>query len=134
MSDHKFESGARRSTDASSTRYDLISPIGLKAVAEAYAEGSGKYADHNWELGMPVNDLLNHSLRHIFEFLGGDRSEPHLPHAAWGLLAAIHSLESWPKLNRGLLRGEGCEITPEMREVIKRQLEANLAKRSSEGA
>lgn len=111
----EFESGARRSKDADATRYDLISPIGLRAVAETYAEGAAKYGDHNWLRGMPVHDLLNHALRHIFMFLSGDRSEPHLPHAAWGLLAAIHSDEAWPDLNKPHLLGEGCSLTPEVR-------------------
>lgn len=104
----KFQTGAVRSSDAEETRYDLISPIGLEAVAKTCAEGAAKYGDYNWEKGMPVHDLLNHALRHINRYLAGDRSEPHLPHAAWGLLAAIHSEALWPHLNAGQLRGPGC--------------------------
>ena len=105
----KFSTGAVRSSDAEATRYDLISPIGLEAVARTCAEGAAKYSDYNWEAGMPVGDLLNHALRHIYKYLGGDRSEDHLPHAAWGLLAAIHSEALWPELNDGTLRGQGCK-------------------------
>jgi hypothetical protein len=103
-----YQTGAVRSSDAEETRYDLISPIGLEAVAKTCAEGAAKYSDFNWEAGMPVNDLLNHALRHVYKYLAGDRSEPHLPHAAWGLLAAIHSDALWPELNKGTLREEGC--------------------------
>jgi hypothetical protein len=103
-----YQTGAVRSSDAEATRYDLISPIGLEAVARTCAEGAAKYSDYNWEAGMPVNDLLNHALRHVYKYLAGDRSEPHLPHAAWGLLAAIHSDALWPELNKGTLREEGC--------------------------
>ena len=105
----RFSTGAVRSSDAEATRYDLISPIGLEAVARTCAEGAAKYSDYNWEAGMPVGDLLNHALRHIYKYLGGDRSEDHLPHAAWGLLAAIHSEALWPELNDGTLRGPGCK-------------------------
>lgn len=104
----KFGTGAVRSSDVEEFRYDLISPIGLREVARACAEGAAKYGDWNWEKGMPVHDLLNHVLAHIYQFLGGDRSEPHLGHAAWGMLAAIHSLELWPHLNDGHLRKSGC--------------------------
>jgi len=104
----KFPTGAVRSSDAEATRYDLISPIGLEAVARTCAEGAAKYSDFNWERGMPVHDLLNHALRHVYCYLAGDRSEDHLPHAAWGLLAAIHSEALWPHLNEGTLRGPGC--------------------------
>jgi hypothetical protein len=104
----RFQTGAVRSSDAEATRYDLISPIGLEAVARTCAEGAAKYSDFNWEAGMPVHDLLNHALRHIYRHLAGDRSEEHLAHAAWGLLAAIHSEALWPELNQGTLRGPGC--------------------------
>ncbi len=104
-----YTTGAVRSSDAEATRYDLISPIGLEAVARTCAEGAEKYSDFNWEAGMPVNDLLNHAIRHVYQYLAGDRSEDHLPHAAWGLLAAIHSEALWPHLNAGTLRGPGCE-------------------------
>ena len=105
----KFGTGAVRSSDVEQFRYDLVSPIGLREVARACAEGASKYGDWNWEKGMPVHDLLNHVLAHVYQFLGGDRSEPHLGHAAWGLLAAIHSHELWPELNAGTLRREGCK-------------------------
>jgi len=109
----KFATGAVRSGDAEATRYDLVSPIGLEAVARTCAEGAAKYGDWNWESGMPVHDLLNHALRHLYQYLAGDRTEDHLPHAAWGVLAAIHSDKLWPHLNAGTLRGPGCARPPE---------------------
>lgn len=108
----KFETGAVRSNDRETVRYDLISPIGLRALAETYAEGAEKFGANNWENGMPVTDILNHVLAHVYDFLGGCRKEPHLAHAAWGLLAAIHSLEKWPELNAGTLRGPNCSCPP----------------------
>lgn len=108
----EFETGAVRSADCEGFRYDLISPIGLAAVAKACHEGAERYGDFNWEKGMPVGDLLNHAIRHIYRFLGGDREEDHLGHAAWGLLAAIHSMEAWPELNEYSLREDWC-IPPE---------------------
>jgi hypothetical protein len=111
----KFGTGAVRSSDVEEFRYDLISPIGLREVARACAEGAEKYGDWNWERGMPVHDLLNHVLAHVYKFLAGDRSEPHLGHAAWGMLAAIHSHELWPELNEGNLREPGCRMPSEER-------------------
>lgn len=107
---HTFDSGAVRSADADATRYDLISPIALEAWAKTCAEGAAKYGDFNWERGMPAHDLLNHALRHIYMFLGGDRSEDHLPHALWNVGAAIHSLAIWHDLNNGTLRRPGCGV------------------------
>lgn len=108
----RFPIGAERSKDADDTRYDLITPIGLEELARTCNEGANKYGDFNWESGMPVHDLLNHALRHIYKYLSGDRSEPHLAHAAWNVLAAIHSDRLWPHLNRGHLRLPGCLPPP----------------------
>jgi hypothetical protein len=105
----KFGTGAVRSDTFEEFRYDLISPIGLRELARTCAEGAKKYSDFNWEKGMPVHDLLNHAIAHCYEFLSGDRSEPHLGHAAWNLFAAIHSNELWPQLNEGHMRAEGCK-------------------------
>jgi len=102
-----FSTGAVRSKDAEGARFDLVSPIGLRRVAETCREGADKYGDYNWEKGMPINDLLNHALQHIYNYLSGDRSEDHLGHAGWGLMAAMHSEEMWPYLNENL-RGPGC--------------------------
>lgn len=105
---HRFATGAVRSKDADDVRYDLISPIAMEELARTCAEGAAKYGDFNWERGMPVHDLLNHVIRHIYKYLSGDRSESHLPHAMWGIGAAIHSEVLWSNLNCGHLRDEGC--------------------------
>jgi len=87
----------------------------LRRVAQACAEGAEKYGDFNWEKGIPVSLQLSHAIRHIYEYLAGDRSEDHLGHAAWRLLGAIHSEELWPELNAKSLRHEGCK-PPEIAE------------------
>jgi hypothetical protein len=71
-----------------------------------------KFGYCNWENGMPVTDLLNHAIAHIYNFLGGDRSEDHLAHATWNLLGAVHSMELWPELNKQWLRTENCGAPP----------------------
>jgi len=106
-------------SDADGERYDLISPVGLRRLAATCAEGAAKYDDFNWEKGMPVSDLLNHGIRHVYLYLSGDRSEDHLAHAAWNLFGAMHSEELWPELNEGKLRGEGCR--PPSDQKVKNQ-------------
>jgi hypothetical protein len=100
----KFETGAVRSGEANTVMYQLISPIGMRRLAETMKEGFDKYGAYNWERGMPIGDILNHALRHIFIYLSGDRSEDHLAHAAWNLFASMHMEETHPSLNHGLRR------------------------------
>lgn len=107
-----YDTGAVRSSDCEDTRYDLISPIGLEALARTYAEGAKKFGPFNWENGMPVTDLLNHAIAHIYKFLSGSREEDDLGHAAWNILGAIHSMEKWPELNKQWLRPADGSIPP----------------------
>ncbi len=55
----QFPTGAKRSGDAESPRYDLISPIGLRRLAETYSEGARNYGDRNWENGFPASVIVN---------------------------------------------------------------------------
>lgn len=116
-----YDTGAVRSSDCEDTRYDLISPIGLEALARTYAEGAKKFGAFNWENGMPVTDLLNHAIAHIYKFLNGNRDENHLGHATWNLLGAVHSLEKWPELNNQWLRDANGNIPLAAREKAVEQ-------------
>ena len=93
-----FSTGAVRGSDADDVRFDLITPIGLRRLAETCAEGAKKYTDHNWERGIPASVMLNHAIRHIYLWLEGDDSEDHLAHAAWNILGVCHFEETKPEL------------------------------------
>jgi hypothetical protein len=80
-----YEGGGQR--DRVEERFDLIPPTALLAVAKAMGEGGKKYGDWNWQ-GLPMENLLNHAMRHIVLYMEGDRDEDHLGHAAAGLLMA----------------------------------------------
>jgi len=99
----QFETGAVRSAfiageAAKPVRYDLISAIALRRVAETYAEGAIKYTANNWRRGIPASNLLNHALGHVVAFMAGDRSEDHMAHAAWNLFAVMEFEETRPEL------------------------------------
>jgi len=52
----QFASGAQRSGRVAGQgrrypRYDLISHVGLRRLAETYAEGAERYQVHNWRRG-----------------------------------------------------------------------------------
>lgn len=89
-----FSTGAVRSQDKNGFRYDLVSPHSMKRLARVFDLGSKKYGDFNWEKGMPIGDILNHALAHIYAYLEGEQTgEDDLAHAAWNLLAALHMEE-----------------------------------------
>jgi dATP/dGTP diphosphohydrolase, N-terminal len=93
-----FSTGAVRGTDAENVRFDLITPIGLRRLAETCAEGAEKYGDHNWQRGIPASVMLNHAIRHIYLWLDGDNTEDHLAHACWNILGVCHFEEEMPQM------------------------------------
>jgi hypothetical protein len=93
-----FSTGAVRGTDAENVRFDLITPIGLRRLAETCAEGAKKYGDRNWLRGIPASVMLNHAIRHIYLWLEGDRTEDHLAHASWNILGVCHFEEAMPEM------------------------------------
>ena len=86
----QYENGGKR--ERIRERYDLLPARAIKLVAIAMGEGAIKYGDENWK-GLPESNLVNHALRHIMEYLGGDRDEPHLSHAAANLLMLANTEE-----------------------------------------
>jgi hypothetical protein len=87
----EFSTGSVRDTRTGKGRFDLIPPVSLKRLAQHFENGAVKYGDRNWEKGQPISRYLDSAIRHLYDFLGGDRSEDHLAAAAWNAFAAIHT-------------------------------------------
>lgn len=94
-----FASGMVRDTRAGKGRYDLITPIGLKRLADVYERGAAKYADRNWEKGAPFGRFLDSAMRHIQQYVMGESDEDHLAQAAWNLFAVMHLERTHPELD-----------------------------------
>jgi hypothetical protein len=107
----RFETGAIRDADIAGAkdggfpaRFDLISPIALKRLAETYGEGALKYDDHDWRKGFPFSVVVNHLFAHLVAYLKGDKTEDHMAHLTWNAFVIMHFEETMPEL---ALRG-GC--------------------------
>ncbi len=125
MSENKPYTGAVRSTDANELDFTALPMIGLIGVARTAKEGTTRYGRYNYMRGFSCHDLLNHAIRHIVMDIAGDRSEPNLEHAAWGLLAAIQSRVLTPELSEPYTLGPGATITEPMRKHME-SLDASL--------
>lgn len=87
----KASTGAVREMPTGKGRFDLIPPYPIKRLAQHYENGALKYADRNWEKGLPLGRYLDSALRHINDFKMGDRNEDHLAAALWNLCGYIHT-------------------------------------------
>ena len=93
-----FSTGATRSE--MSVRWDLLPPGAMRQMAEVMDLGAKIHGSRNWEKGLGAEVCVNHCLDHVFAYQSGDQSENHLAHAAVNLCMALHSLETWPELNK----------------------------------
>lgn len=89
----KFSTGAQRDTQEGKGRYDLLSHHAAHRKALVYERGAAKYEARNWEKGMEVSRMLSSALRHLFQYLAGDRVEDHLAQAGFNIDGAIHMEE-----------------------------------------
>lgn len=70
----------------------------LLEVSKQYEDGARKYADRNWERGMPVHCFIDSGVRHYLKFLRGDTDEPHDRAFIWNMLGAIWMHQNHPEL------------------------------------
>lgn len=93
-----FVTGAVREPHTNKGRYDLITPEGLKRLAEWYELGAIKYSDRNWEKGLPISNCLNSAFRHLVKYVAGGRDEDHLAAIVWNVFAIMHFEKHMPEL------------------------------------
>lgn len=81
-------------------RYDLMwrNAAGMRRLAEAWGEGFNKYGADNWFKGFAESVLISHTLEHIRLYLAGDKTEDHLGHCSWNILALCWIEENKPEL------------------------------------
>jgi hypothetical protein len=88
-----FKSGAQRERPVGKGRFDLIPAVPLIRLAIHYENGARKYADRNWEKGLPLSGFIKSMFSHIVAYMGGDRTEDHLAAIAWNAFGFIHTEE-----------------------------------------
>ena len=69
---------AIRDTADDKPRPDLISPFAEERLGHWLRMGAAKYAERNWEKGMPFSRCVASLKRHVMRFQQGMRDEDHL--------------------------------------------------------
>lgn len=108
----EFETGARRDVDTDKPKYemipikflkqialklrdypearlDLVPILPLLRLATLYSRGAKKYGENNFEKGMPFSRTFGSLLRHVYQYMEGERDEDHLSAIAWGAFALM---------------------------------------------
>ncbi len=89
----KLANGFQRDLRIGKGRFDLLPFFALKRDAELYERGAVKYEARNWEKGQPFSRALDSAIRHLAQYMMGDRSEDHLAAARFNIACVIHEEE-----------------------------------------
>lgn len=103
----QFESGMQRDTQDGKARWDLLFPLDvpyenqfLTRVADLLARGAEKYDARNWEQASGAEELERFkasALRHMMQWVAGDREEDHAAAVCFNLLGyetTLYKLEN----------------------------------------
>lgn len=85
--------------------FDLVPPEFTAMLALVMEYGAKKYTQHNFEKGLPPDDLIRGSLSHILKLQSGeiydaDSGLYHASHAAWNMLAFGMMMMRAPQLEK----------------------------------
>lgn len=67
-------------------------------VSKHYEAGAKKYAERNWEKGIPVHCYIDSGVRHYIKVLRRDVDEPHELAFIWNMLGAMWTHKNKPEL------------------------------------
>lgn len=95
----KLPSGATRS-DIGDAGFSLLQPAALLADARRMGLGAKNHGPNNYRLGQPYSVVVDHMMKHLVEWLGGDRGDDHLAALRWGAGTLI---EQEQRIERGEL-------------------------------
>lgn len=70
----------------------------LLEVSKHYEDGANKYAERNWEKGMPLHCYIDSGVRHYLKYRRGDTDEPHDRAFVWNMLGALWTQTHKPEL------------------------------------
>lgn len=90
----QFTTGAVRDGQEGKGRFDLLPFEALERLAKIFEAGAKKYAERNWEKGIPTHRFMDSGLRHAMKYLAGRRDEDHLAMAIWNLVCLAQT-EHW---------------------------------------
>lgn len=88
-----FTTGAVRDVVTDKGRFDLMPPRAERELAIHFQQGARKYADRNWEKGIPLSVFIDSLRRHCGKIMIGEHDERHDRAMAWNAMAFLETSE-----------------------------------------
>ena len=102
-----FSTGAVRDTADDKPRPDLISPFATERLGQWLQRGALKYAERNWERGIPISRCIASLERHLMKFKQGAKDEDHMAAIMCNAMFVSHIEEM---IKRGVLPKELADM------------------------
>ena len=80
-------------------QYEGNPATALMELSIHYKEGAKKYAERNWEKGIPCHCYVDSALRHLMKWYDGWDDEPHDKAVLWNLFGLMWTIEHRPEMN-----------------------------------
>lgn len=91
----------------------------LLEVSKHYEEGAKKYAERNWQKGIPLHCYIDSAVRHYLKFIRGDSDEPHDRAFLWNILGAIWTTDNLPEMiDLPFINNSNAQIIKPSEEII----------------
>ena len=74
-------------------------PKAIMEVSKHYEDGARKYAERNWEKGIPCHCYVDSGVRHLLKWLDGWDDEPHDRAFIWNMLGLLWTVKHRPECN-----------------------------------
>lgn len=71
------------------TQQEMDPFTAMMELSKQYEDGAKKYADRNWEKGLPLHSFIDSATRHYLKVLRGDDDEPHDRAFMWNIVGAL---------------------------------------------
>lgn len=75
--------------------------------AKHLEEGAKKYAERNWEKGIPAHCYIDSAVRHLLKYMRGDTDEPHDRAFVWNMFGLIWTMKHKPECDDLPRAGDG---------------------------
>ena len=81
----------------------------LMELSKHYEQGALKYAERNWQKGIPCHCYIDSCVRHLLKWYDGWDDEPHDRAVLWNLFGLMWTLKNKPDMNDLPWEKEGAE-------------------------
>ena len=71
----------------------------LLEVSKHYEDGARKYAERNWEKGIPCHCYVDSGVRHLLKWIDNWDDEPHDRAFLWNMFGLMWTIKNLPEMN-----------------------------------